>query len=86
MEAKRYSYTLSIINNYGDEVQIFHGKLFTLDKDLTTKGTVFMMGTPALDDEDSKLNVRIVIRNLKEEAKDDDEESGVDEGDDQSFP
>ena len=33
--------------------------------------------------EDSgKLNVNVVIRNLKEEAKDDDDESGVSEGED----
>ena len=33
-------------------------------------------------DEDSKLDVKITIRNLKEEAKDDDESSGVSDGSD----
>ena len=50
-----------------------------------TKGTVFTIDTDAVEGifaSDSKLNVRIVIRNLKEEAKDDDGESGVSEGED----
>ena len=33
-------------------------------------------------EEDTNLNVNVVIRNLKEEAKDDSEESGVDDGED----
>ena len=33
-------------------------------------------------EEDTNLNVNIVIRNLKEEAKDDSGESGVDDGED----
>ena len=44
-----------------------------------------MIGTEAVEGifaTDSKLDVRIVIRNLKEEAKDDDGESGVSEGED----
>ena len=50
-----------------------------------TKGTVFTIDTDAVEGifaSDSKLDVRIVIRNLKEEAKDDDGESGVSEGED----
>ena len=31
-------------------------------------------------DEKSKFNVNVTIRNLKEEAKDDDEESGISNG------
>ena len=33
-------------------------------------------------EEDTNLNVNVVIRNLKEEAKDDSEESGVDGAED----
>ena len=33
-------------------------------------------------EEDTNLNVNVVIRNLKEEAKDDSEESGVDDAED----
>ena len=32
--------------------------------------------------EDSKLNINITFRNLKEEAKDDDVESGISDGED----
>ena len=42
-----------------------------------------MMGTEAameICDEKSNFDVNITIRNLKEEAKDDDEESGVSDG------
>ena len=58
------------------------GKVFTLDLDEATEGSVFIMDSKTakrICNEDSKLNLNIVIRNLKEEAKDDDVESGVDE-------
>ena len=48
-------------------------------------GSVFMMATEAAQkicEEDTNLNVNVVIRNLKEEAKDDSGESGVDDGED----
>ena len=48
-------------------------------------GSVFLMTTEAAQKickEDTNLNVNVVIRNLKEEAKDDSEESGVDDGED----
>ena len=51
-----------------------------MDKDDPVKGSVFMMGTDAakeMCDEKSMFDVNIVIRNLKEEAMDDDESSGV---------
>ena len=44
-----------------------------------------MIGTEAVEKifaTDSKLDVRIVIRNLKKEAMDDNEESGVSDGED----
>ena len=46
---------------------------------------MFMIGTETVEKffaTDSKLDVRIVIRNLKEEAMDDNAESGVSEGED----
>ena len=85
IEAKNYSYSLLIKNNAGDENYSHQGKLFTLDIGDATKGTVFTIDTDAVEGiftSDSKLDVRIVIRNLKEEAKDDDSESGVSEGED----
>ena len=44
-----------------------------------------MMATDAAQnicEEDTNLNVNVVIHNLKEEAKDDEVESGVDDGED----
>ena len=47
------------------------------------EGLVFTMVTEAIKkfcNEKSKFDVNVTIRNLKEEAKDDDEESGVSNG------
>jgi hypothetical protein len=81
LEAKHYEYTLSIADSKtGKPKHVFHGEVFTLDKDDPVKGSVFMMGTDAakeMCDEKSMFDVNIVIRNLKEEAMDDDESSGV---------
>ena len=64
-----------------------HSKAFHQTFILKTSflGSVFMMATEAAQEiceEDTNLNVNVVIRNLKEEAKDDSEESGVDDGED----
>ena len=61
----------------------FMEKFFTLDKVDPVKGSVFMIGAEdakEIYDEKSKFDVNVTIRNLKEEAKDDDEESGVSDG------
>ena len=82
-EAKKFSYTLSITDETGEQKYIFHGKVFTLEKDDPVKGSVFMIGAEdakEIYDEKSKFDVNVTIRNLKEEAKDDDEESGVSDG------
>ena len=86
VEAKHYRYTLSVTNNSGDEKYNHHGKVFTLDVDEAAKGSEFIMEIETVQricEEDSKLNVNVVIHNLKEEAKDDNEESGIsDDGND----
>ena len=85
LEAKQYSYTLTVKNNAGGKKYSHEGQVFTLDSDEVAKGSVFMMATEAAQEiceEDTNLNVNVVIRNLKEEAKDDSEESGVDDGED----
>ena len=54
-----------------------------MDKDDPVEGSVFIMETKTakkICDEKSKFDVNIVIRNLKEEAKDSEEESGVSDG------
>ena len=82
-EAKHYRYTLSIKDKTGEPMYTFQGKVFTLDKVGPVKGSVFMLGTEdamEICDEKSKFDVNVTIRNLKEEAKDDDEESGVSDG------
>ena len=81
LQAKHYEYTLSITDSKtGKPKYVFHGEVFTLDKDDPVKGSVFMMGTEGakkMCGENSKFDVNITIRNLKEEAMDEDESSGV---------
>ena len=51
-----------------------------LPDDIIAKRSVFMFNAevmPKISDENSKVPIEITIHNLKEEAKDDDEESGV---------
>ena len=85
LEAKHYAYTLTVVNNDGSEKYTHQGKVFSLDLAEVAKGSVFMMATEAAQkicEEDKNLYVNVVISNLKEEAMDDDLESGVDDGED----
>ena len=85
-EAKKYACTSSIKNENGIEKFIYCGLVHTLDKgykDIISSGALLTIGVDAakrsLNDE-KNLEVEITIRNLKEEAKDDDMESGVSDG------
>ena len=85
-EAKKYSCTNSIKNNIGDMKFTYSGPVHTLDKgyeDIIASGSLLSIGIDAakrsLNDK-KQLEVEIAIRNLKEEAKDDDMESGVSDG------
>ena len=83
VQAKNYSYCLSMTDKAGEQRFDFQGKVFTLDKGDPVEGSVFIIETKAAKefcDEKSKFDVNITIRNLKEEAKDDDVESGVSDG------
>ena len=85
LEAKHYSCTVTVVNNAGNKKYMHQGEVFSLDLDEVAKGSVFMMATEAAQkicEEDTNLNVNVVISNLKEEAMDDDLESGVDDGED----
>ena len=85
LEAKHYSYTLTVVNNAGNKKYMHQGEVFNLDLDEVATGSVFMMATEAAQkicEEDTNLNVNVVISNLKEEAKDNEMESGVDDGED----
>ena len=80
LEAKHYLYTLSIMDKASEQKFVFQGKVFTLDKNDPVKGSVFMMGIESVEeicDEKSKFGVNITIRNLKQEAMDEDESSGL---------
>ena len=73
-------YNLSITDKAGKEKYDFQGEVFTLDKNDPVKGSEFIMKSEAakkICDEDSKVGVKITIRNLKKEAMDNDESSGV---------
>ena len=85
-EAKKYLCTISIKNEIENEKFIYSGRVHTLDKgykDIIASGSLLSIGVDAakrsLNDQ-KKLEVEITIRNLKEEAKDDDMESGVSDG------
>ena len=84
-EAKKYSSTISIENKFGEKFN-FTGPVHTLDEgpdDIIASGSLLSIGINAAKrslNEEKKLDFKITIRNLKEEAKDDDMESGVSEG------
>ena len=84
-EAKNYSYTCSISNDIGQKF-LYSGPVHTLDDnsdDIIASGALLTIGFSAAKRSLNYLNqleVEITIRNLKEEAKDDDMESGVSEG------
>ena len=81
-EARNYSYNCSVTNITGQEF-IYKGSVPTLDDksdDIITSGSLLGIGINAAKrslNEEKELEVEFTIRNLKEEAKDDDMESGV---------
>ena len=84
-EAKKYSCTYSVTNKIVEKIT-YTGPVLTVDKqkdDIIASGQLLMMGTSAAErllNDKNELEVEITIRNLKEEAKDDDMESGVSDG------
>ena len=86
-EAKKYSCSYSITNEIGEKfLYNSPGPVLTIDKgkdDIIASGSLLMIGHHAayrsMNDQ-KQLEVEITIRNLKEEAKDDDMESGVSDG------
>ena len=84
-EAMKYSYTTSVTSNRGEKFT-FSGPVSTLDsrfETVITSGSLLTIGIDAVKrslNEEKQLEVVITIRNLKEEAKDDDVESGVSDG------
>ena len=85
-EARRYSCRYSVVSKIGEKFN-FEGPVHTLDKghmDIIDSGSLLTIGVNAArrsTTNDNKVyEMEITIRNLKEEAKDDDVESGVSEG------
>merc|ERR1711874_154561 len=83
--AKKFLCTISITNEEGEKFT-YTGKIHTLDEkkeDIMASESCLKIGNDVVKrslDEEKKLHLEFTIRNLKEEAKDDDEESGVSEG------
>ena len=84
-EARKYSCTCSVTSKIGEKFN-FNGPVHTLDKefmDIIDSGSLLMIGLNAAQrslNDRKQLEVEVTIRNLKEEAKDDDLESGVSDG------
>ena len=85
-EARRYSCKYSVMSKIGEKFN-FDGPVHTLDKecmDIIDFGSLLMIGVNAArrstTNENKVFEMEITIRNLKEEAKDDDLESGVSDG------
>ena len=84
-EARKYSYTCSVTSNM-EETFMFKGPVFTVDRsfdDIIASGSLLMIRIDVVNrslNEKKQLEFEITIRNLKEEAKDDDMESGVSDG------
>jgi len=82
LNAKNYAYTISVEGQDGTKI-FFYSNVIPLDKDyrvIIDKKAVFTMKSDAMRsfiNEDSKLPIEVTIHALKEEAKDDDMESGV---------
>ena len=83
-EAKKYAYTLSVTGKTGIK-STFHDHVKPLDeaaKDIIANKSVFMIGfefAKMLRNENQKWVMQATIHALKEEVKDKDEESGVED-------
>ena len=83
-EAQNYAYTLSVTGK-NESKFTFYGHVKPLDeaaKDIIAEKSVFMIGyefVKNLRDKNSKWPMEVTIHALKEEVKDKDEESGVED-------
>jgi len=81
-EAKNYSCKISVTTKTGDKFS-YEGIVNTLDEgkdDIAAKQSCLMLNSGAMKrslNEDKRLEIEITIRNLKEEAKDQDMDSGA---------
>jgi hypothetical protein len=83
-EAKNYTCTLSVNGKDGNKYS-YYGYVKPLDEgplDIIAKQSLFMIGTEIAKnsrDENLEWQMEVTIHALKEEAKDKDEESGVED-------
>ena len=89
LQAKNYTYTLSITWANGSKFSSnFSNNAKVLDEDheeIIEKQPVFMIGTETIKkirNENKSFTIEVTIHDLKEEAKDDNEESGVEDDSD----
>ena len=86
-EAKNYACTLSVNGKNGNKFT-YYDYVKPLDEgsaDIIAKQSLFMIGTEIAKnsrDENLEWQMEVTIHALKEEAKDKDEESGVEDGSD----
>ena len=87
-EAENYSSSISIENKIGKKFNKFNftGSVHTIDEkadDIIASGSLLSIGIDTAQrslNKDKELKFKITIRNLKEEAKDEDIESGISDG------
>ena len=83
--ARNYSCTISVTDKSGNKFAFYGQAVKPLDerpKDVIAKQAVFMIGTEVIKnskDENDKLSIEVTINDLKEEAKDSNDESGVED-------
>ena len=85
LQAKNYAYTLSITGENGNKFIKFHDYAKPLDEgcdEVLEKQSVFMIGTKIIKElrnEENIFEIEVTIHDLKKEAQDDGEESGVED-------
>ena len=85
-EAKNYYYHSSLENGSGEKILTFYGQARPLSEnyeDIIKNEDCFVFGVTTAkkhaDNVTNQLQYNIKIRNIKDEAKDDSEESGIDD-------
>ena len=83
IETKKYAYTLSTAGENGGKFS-YNNYVKPLDEaadDIIAKQFAFVIGTEVIKEirRDNKVSMEVTIHDLKEEAKDEDVESGVED-------
>ena len=82
---KNYAVTMILTNKNNSTKLTYYGNVWTFDQDyeVISKDTIYVgkKSVQRLCDENDFLNLEVTIHCLKEDAKDDSDESGVDDSD-----